>query len=123
MVEIFNALMRSLNNLQDRRIWLRLAGPALASLLVWLLLAFFALEWFVAQLLDFPPLTWIAGWGALWLAKVLGWVGGWLAVFALAYLRTAALSMADRELVGRLVSGKAADLARLLGVMPRASGA
>ncbi|HND98430.1 MAG TPA: EI24 domain-containing protein, partial [Plasticicumulans sp.] len=86
MVEIFNALMRSLNNLQDRRIWLRLAGPALASLLVWLLLAFFALEWFVAQLLDFPPLTWIAGWGALWLAKVLGWVGGWLAVFALAYM-------------------------------------
>ena len=65
MVEIFNALMRSLNNLQDRRIWLRLAGPALASLLVWLLLAFFALEWFVAQLLDFPPLTWIAGWGAV----------------------------------------------------------
>ncbi len=86
MVEIFNALVRSLNNLQDRGIWLRLAGPAVVALLVWLLLAFFALDWFVAQLLDFPPLTWLSGWGALWLAKVLGWIGGWLAVFALAYM-------------------------------------
>lgn len=86
MIEVFNALMRSLNNLADRGIWLRLAGPAVAGLLVWLLLAFFALEWFVAQLLDFPPLTWIAGWGALWLANALGWIGGWLAVFALAYM-------------------------------------
>ena len=86
MVDVFNALMRSLNNLQDRGIWLRLAGPAVVALLVWLLLAFFALEWFVAQLLGYPPLTWIAGWGALWLAKVMAWVGGWLAVFALAYM-------------------------------------
>lgn len=86
MVEIFNALVRSLNNLADRGIWLRLAGPAVAGLLVWLLLAFFALDWLVAHFLDFPPLTWITGWGALWLAKVMAWVGGWLAVFALAYM-------------------------------------
>lgn len=86
MVEVFNALVRSLNNLQDGRIWSRLIGPAVVALLVWLLLAFFALDWFVAQLLDFPPLTWLTGWGALWLAKVLAWVGGWLAVFALAYM-------------------------------------
>lgn len=59
--------------------------------------------------------------GSLLLQLMVGALLG--AVFALAYLRTAALSMADRELVGRLVSGKAADLARLLGVMPRASGA
>lgn len=86
MVEIFNALMRSLNNLQDRGIWLRLVGPAVVALVVWLALAFFALDWFVAELLEIPPLTWVAGWGALWLAKVLAWLGGWLAVFALAYL-------------------------------------
>ena len=86
MIEVFNALMRSLTSLQDRGIWLRLAGPAVVSLAVWLLLAFFALEWFVAELLAFPPLTWIAGWGALWLAKVMAWVGGWLAVFGLAYM-------------------------------------
>jgi hypothetical protein len=86
VAEILNALMRSLNNLQDRGIWLRLAGPAEVSLFVWLLLAVFALEWFVAELLAYPPLTWLAGWGALWLAKLLAWIGGWLAVFALAYL-------------------------------------
>lgn len=86
MVEIFNALTRSLNNLQDRGIWLRLAGPAVVSLIVWLLLAFFALEWFVAELLQFPPLSWVTTWGALWLANVLAWIGGWLAVFALAYM-------------------------------------
>ncbi|MBI2306621.1 MAG: EI24 domain-containing protein [Rhodocyclales bacterium] len=86
MVEVFNALVRSLNNLQQRGIWLRLAGPAAVALLVWLLLAFFALEWFVAELLQFPPLTWITAWGAFWLAKILAWLGGWLAVFALAYL-------------------------------------
>jgi len=86
VVEVFNALVRSLNNLQEGRIWSRLIGPAIVALLVWLLLAFFALDWFVAQLLDFPPLTWLSSWGALWLAKVLGWVGGWLAVFALAYM-------------------------------------
>lgn len=86
MTEILTALMRSLNNLQDRGIWLRLAGPALVALVVWLALAFFALDWFVAEMLQWPPLTWITAWGVLWLAKILAWVGGWLAVFALAYL-------------------------------------
>lgn len=86
MVEVFNALVRSLNNLQDRSIWLRLVGPAVVALVVWLALAFFALEWFVAELLQWPPLTWIAAWGVVWLAKILAWIGGWLAVFSLAYL-------------------------------------
>ncbi|MDQ5959976.1 MAG: CysZ protein [Pseudomonadota bacterium] len=86
MIEVFNALVRSLNNLQDRSIWLRLIGPAVVALVVWLALAFFALEWFVAELLQWPPLTWIAAWGVVWLAKILAWIGGWLAVFSLAYL-------------------------------------
>ena len=86
MIEVFNALVRSLNNLQDRSIWLRLVGPAVVALVVWLALAFFALEWFVAELLQWPPLTWIAAWGVVWLAKILAWIGGWLAVFSLAYL-------------------------------------
>lgn len=86
MIEVFNALVRSLNNLQDRSIWLRLIGPAVVALVVWLALAFFALEWFVAELLQWPPLNWIAAWGVVWLAKILAWIGGWLAVFSLAYL-------------------------------------
>ena len=86
MIEVFNALVRSLNNLQDRSIWLRLVGPAVVALVVWLALAFFALEWFVAELLQWPPLNWIAAWGVGWLAKILAWIGGWLAVFSLAYL-------------------------------------
>jgi hypothetical protein len=86
MIEVFNALVRSLNNLQDRSIWLRLIGPAVVALVVWLALAFFALGWFVAELLQWPPLNWIAAWGVVWLAKILAWIGGWLAVFSLAYL-------------------------------------
>ncbi|MDQ5916881.1 MAG: CysZ protein, partial [Pseudomonadota bacterium] len=70
----------------DRSIWLRLIGPAVVALVVWLALAFFALEWFVAELQQWPPLTWIAAWGVVWLAKILAWIGGWLAVFSLAYL-------------------------------------
>lgn len=86
MSEILTALLRSVNNLQDRGIWLRLAGPAVVALVVWLALAFFALDWLVAELLQWPPLTWLTAWGVLWLAKILAWLGGWLAVFALAYL-------------------------------------
>jgi CysZ protein len=86
MIAIFNALVRSLNNLQQRGIWLRLAGPAVVALAVWLALAFLALDWLVGELLQLPPLTWLTGWGVLWLAKLLAWLGGWLAVFALAYL-------------------------------------
>ena len=58
----------------------------MVALVVWLALAFFALEWFVAELLQWPPLNWIAAWGVVWLAKILAWIGGWLAVFSLAYL-------------------------------------
>lgn len=86
MVEIFTALARSLRNLQAGGIWLRILGPALAALAVWISLAFFVLDALVAELLQLPPLTWLTGWGALWLATVLAWIGGWMAVFSLAYL-------------------------------------
>lgn len=86
MVDVFNALVRSLNNLQERRIWLLLLGPAVVALVVWLALAFFALESIVDQMMQWPPLTWITSWGVLWLAKILAWIGGWLVVFSLAYL-------------------------------------
>lgn len=86
MVEILTALARSLRNLQAGGIWMRLLGPAFVALVVWISLAFFALDWLVAELLQLPPLTWITGWGALWLATVLAWIGGWMAVFSLAYL-------------------------------------
>lgn len=75
-------------------------------------------------------------WGSFWMAAagLKEWVAGpallqliigalLCAVWALVFLRTAALSLADREMVGRLVSGRVADLARLLGVVPRTSGA
>ena len=45
------------------------------------------------------------------------------AAWGLVFLRTAALSLADREMVSRLVSGRVADLARMLGVTPRESRA
>ena len=54
--------------------------------MVWLLLAFFALDWFRRAAAGISAAHLALRMGALWLAKVLGWVGGWLAVFALAYM-------------------------------------
>jgi len=80
------ALRRSLANLRLGRVWLYLLLPALASLLLSMVLGFTALGWLVGQLLEFPPMTLLVTWGLVWLANLLAWLGGWMALFALAYL-------------------------------------
>jgi O-antigen/teichoic acid export membrane protein len=51
-------------------------------------------------------------------------VGALLAApWSLIYARSAALSASDRDLVGRLVSGRASRIVQSLGIVPRASGA
>ncbi|OMG56699.1 hypothetical protein BJN45_03570 [Azonexus hydrophilus] len=80
------ALGRSLANLRVGRVWLYLLLPALASLLLSMVLGFSALGWLVGQLLEFPPMTLLVAWGLVWLANLLAWLGGWMALFALAYL-------------------------------------
>lgn len=80
------ALGRSLADLRAGRVWLYLLLPALAALVLAVVLGFSALGWLVGQLLDMPPMTWLAAWGLVWLAHLLAWLGGWMALFALAYL-------------------------------------
>jgi hypothetical protein len=80
------ALGRSLADLRAGRVWLYLLLPALAAMLLSVALALWGLGSVVEQLLAFPPMTWLAAWGLVWLATFLAWLGGWLAIFAVAYL-------------------------------------
>lgn len=86
MAELMIALVRTLGTLARPRIWLLLAGPALAALGVWLALTFLVLNQLSAWFLQQPPMSWLSGWGTLWLAKLLAAAGGWLVILALAYL-------------------------------------
>ena len=74
MVEVFNALVRSLNNLQDGRIWSRLIGRRVVALLVWLLLAFFCAR-LVRQAAARIPAAHLA----LWLGRAVAGQGAGLA--------------------------------------------
>ena len=86
MAEVILALMKALMNLRERRIWWLVLAPALVSLLLWLGLTFFVLDLIVAQFLQLPPMTWLTGWGAIWLAKFFAVIGGWLVILAAAYV-------------------------------------
>lgn len=83
---IVQALLRSFATLRRGRVWLLLLGPALLALLAWSVLAILALDGLIAALLDLPPMTWLTGWGAVWLAKLFAALGGWLLILAAAYL-------------------------------------
>lgn len=86
MAEVMLALMRTLGSLRDGRVWLYMLVPALFSLLFSGGLAIWTFGTVVEFLMDYPPMTLLAGWGLLWLAYVLAYLGGWMAVFAVAYL-------------------------------------
>ena len=70
MTEIVLALGRSLRTLGRGRVWLLFFGPAAVALVIWIALMVFALESLIATLVEQPPMTWLAGWGAVWLAKL-----------------------------------------------------
>ena len=40
----------------------------------------------VATLLEQPPMSWVASWGAIWLAHLLASLGGWLVILSASYL-------------------------------------
>ncbi len=84
--DVLVALLRSLKTLGRGRIWLLVLGPAAVALLISIGLAFFCLDYLVGSLLEQPPLTWLAGWGALWLAKLAAVLGGWLLLLAVAFV-------------------------------------
>lgn len=86
MAEMMMALIKALMNLRERRIWWLVLAPALVSLVLWLGLTFFALDLITAEFLQLPPLTWLTGWGAIWLAKFFAVIGGWLLILGAAYV-------------------------------------
>jgi CysZ protein len=69
--------------------WTRLAAVVRAgavALVIWIALMVFALESLIATLVEQPPMTWLAGWGAVWLAKLGAVLGGWLLILAAAFV-------------------------------------
>lgn len=56
------------------------------ALVIWIALMVFALEGLIATLIDQPPMTWLAGWGAVWLAKLGAVLGGWLLILTAAFV-------------------------------------
>lgn len=86
MNDVIHALVRSLLSLRQGRVWLYLLLPAVTALALCVGLTVWALAWLAGQLMTFPPMTLLVGWGLVWLAHVLAYLGGWMAIFALAYL-------------------------------------
>ncbi|MBS1188542.1 MAG: hypothetical protein H6R10_334 [Rhodocyclaceae bacterium] len=92
MADVLLALMRTLANLRERRIWAYLLLPAALSFVLWIGLAFWWLRELVDWLIGYPPMSLLVSWGAVWLAHMLAWLGGWLAIFACAYLTASLLA-------------------------------
>jgi hypothetical protein len=86
MGDVMLALARTFDSLRTGRVWLYLLTPALLALLVTVGLAFWALGWMVQQMMDYPPMTLLVGWGLVGIAHALAYLGGWMAIFAIAYL-------------------------------------
>lgn len=86
MGEVILALMRTMATLGRGRVWLYLFAPAVVALIAWVGLMVFALDTLMAGFLDLPPMSWLAGWGAVWLAHLFSALGGWLLILAATYV-------------------------------------
>ena len=86
MSGIWLALQRSLASLGRGKVWLYMLGPALCALLIMIGLSIFLLGTLVNVFVEQPPMSWIAAWGAFWLAHALAALGGWLVILSSSYL-------------------------------------
>jgi CysZ protein len=92
MNEVMLALARTFGSLRSGKVWLYVLTPALFSLLLSIGLAIWGLGWVVQQMMAYPPMTLLVGWGLLWVAHLLAYLGGWMAIFAVAYLMASLLA-------------------------------
>jgi len=92
MGDMILAIQRSIRTLGRGRVWLYMLGPAILSLLAMIGLAVFLLQHLIAAFIEQPPMTWIAAWGAFWLAHLLAMLGGWIVILAASYLLAMLLS-------------------------------
>lgn len=113
MDKVMLALLRTLASLREGRIWIYLLAPAAFSLLLWIALAVWGLGALVDWLIEHPPLSLLAAWGAVWLAHLVAWLGGWMAIFAGAYLTTSLLAavLIMPFLLKHLANGEYRDVA------------
>lgn len=86
MGDVMLALARTFASLRQGKVWLYVLTPALFSLLLSIGLAVWVLGAVVQQMMEYPPMTLLVGWGLVWLANILAYLGGWMAIFAIAYL-------------------------------------
>jgi CysZ protein len=92
LADVALALMRTLASLRSRRIWGYVLLPAFLSLVLSIGLAVGVLGGLVEQMLHYPPMSWLIGWGMAWLALPLAYIGGLMAIFAAAYLTASLLA-------------------------------
>jgi hypothetical protein len=93
MGDVMLALARTFANLREKRQGLALcADPGATFLMLTIGLAVWGLGWMVQQMMDYPPMTLLVGWGLVWLAYILAYLGGWMAIFAIAYLAASLLA-------------------------------
>ena len=92
MGDVMLALARTFASLRQGKVWLYVLTPALFSLLLSIGLAVWGLGAVVQQMMNYPPMTLLVGWGLVWLANILAYLGGWMAIFAIAYLTASLLA-------------------------------
>ena len=76
MNSVLLALGRSVSSLGRARVWLYLLVPTVLAVVAMTVLSLFLLDRLVATLLEQPPMSWVASWGAIWLAHLLASLGG-----------------------------------------------
>ena len=86
MAGILLALKRCLETLGRGRVWFYILCPALFALVAMVGLSIALLDQLVAAFVEQPPMSWIAAWGAFWLAHLLAALGGWLLILSASYL-------------------------------------
>ena len=75
MGEIMLALQRSLASFGRGKIWLYILVPALIAFVLMVGLSIGLLGYLIDSFIAQPPMSWVADWGAVWLAKALAALG------------------------------------------------
>ncbi|GHU29095.1 hypothetical protein AGMMS50256_13180 [Betaproteobacteria bacterium] len=115
MIEILTALQRSLSSFGRGKVWLYIIEPGLLAVLFMVGVSIAFLNYLITSFVEQPPMTWIADWGAEWLARALAALGAWLVILSASYL--VAILLTAVFVLPRLLSHVAAtdypDLAKL----------
>jgi len=113
--DVILALRRSVSTLGRGRVWFYMLAPAIVAVLALVGLSVLLLERLIAAFIEQPPMSWIAAWGAFWLARLLAALGGWLLILSASYLVAMLLTaiIVLPLLLNHLAAVDYPDLARL----------